>query len=546
MPLWAFGALLVAIGALAGGLALGLPLGAVPIPTPPASVAPVATASPSQAPPTASALSAPEPPPDMVLVPAGLFTLGANDDPNTAPAHKVNLAAPFFIERTEVTNQAYRACVAAGACKQPRQLNSLTHQHYYDSPDFDRYPVIYVTWQDARAYCAWHGRRLPTEAEWERAARGDDGRRYPWGNEWEPQRVQLSGDDLGGDMAAVGSFPQNASPYGALDMAGNAWEWTSSRAMAYPYAAGDGREVVKIGGTRVVRGGAWGTYEYRARTTTRDGKNPEDAFWNRGLRCAADAAGPTRNVIPAGLAQPPAGMVAVPGGLLRMGTSQAEGERWVRDYGWLLPVGEFPQHSVTLAPFFLDRTEVTNQQYDAFIKATGHAPPANPFNPETLNIWRNGAYPAALAQYPVVNVTWQDARDYCAWSDKRLPTEAEWEWAARGPEGWLWPWGNDFDQARVNTKERGLEGAAPADGDSAGASWAGALGMGGNVWEWTASLGLPYPYDPTDGREDPARPGARATRGGSWLDSASGAHTSGRNQFDAALANVNLGFRCAK
>jgi formylglycine-generating enzyme required for sulfatase activity len=304
--------------------------------------------------------------------------------------------------------------------------------------------------------------------------------------------------------------------------------------------------VASIGGKRVVRGGSWGGDEYRARTTRRDGQNPEDAYWNRGIRCAADATGPSRNLVPAGQPQPPAGMVAVPGGLLRMGTSEAEGERWVRDYGWELPIGEFPQHMVTIAPFFLDRTEVTNQQYAAFITATLHAPPTSPFNPASMNVWRNGSYPAGLAQHPVVNVTWQDARDYCAWAGGRLPTEAEWEWAAKGPEGWLWPWGNDFDQARVNTTERGLGGTAPADGDSAGASWVGALGMGGNVWEWTTSLALPYPYDPTDGREDPARDGPRATRGGSWLDAARGAHASGRNQFDATLANVNLGFRCAR
>jgi formylglycine-generating enzyme required for sulfatase activity len=316
--------------------------------------------------------------------------------------------------------------------------------------------------------------------------------------------------------------------------------------MAYPYAAGDGREVATIGGERVVRGGAWGAAENRARTTTRDSQNPQDAYWNRGLRCAADALGPAGNMIPAGLAQPPAGMVAVPGGLLRMGTSQAEGERWVRDYGWPLPVGEFPQNSVTLRAFFIDRTEATNQEYDAFIKATGHTAPANSFDPNKLNIWRNGSYSAGLAQHPVVNVTWQDARDYCAWAGKRLPTEAEWEWAAKGPEGWLWPWSNDFDQTRVNTKERGLAGTAPVDSDSTGASWVGALGMSGNVWEWTTSLSLPYPYDPTDGRENPLRDGARAIRGGSWFDEVSGAHTSGRNQFGAKLANVNLGFRCAK
>ncbi|HET9222896.1 MAG TPA: SUMF1/EgtB/PvdO family nonheme iron enzyme, partial [Roseiflexaceae bacterium] len=548
--LWAFGALLALVLALAGGLALGLPRSPTTQPTP-ASPAPVALNPTGAAtpPPTTASQSiggpAVDPPVDMVAVPAGLFTMGADDDANTAPAHSLNIAAPFFIDHTEITNQAYRACVQAGICRPPQQISSLTHSHYYDNPEFDRYPVVYVTWKDAQTYCAWRGRRLPTEAEWEKAARGDDARLFPWGNQWDDKRVQLSGGDAGtGDMAAVGSFPQNASPYGALDMSGNAWEWTSSRGMAYPYAAGDGREVQSIAGKRVVRGGAWGTSELNARATTRDGQEPDNAFWNRGFRCAADV-GPTENSPVVGLPQPPEGMVAVPGGLLHMGTSQAEAQRWASEYGWPPPVNELPQHSVTLSSFFLDRSEVTNERYAAFVEATGRPPPANSFNPNELSIWKEGRYPPELAQHPVVNVSWEDARAYCEWAGKRLPTEAEWEWAAKGPESWLWPWGVALDQARLNTKERGLGTTAPAGSDPSNASWVGALDLGGNVWEWTSSLGLPYPYDQADGRENPQRPGARVIRGGSWIDPASSAHTSGRNQFDPALANVNVGFRCA-
>jgi formylglycine-generating enzyme required for sulfatase activity len=201
---------------------------------------------------------------------------------------------------------------------------------------------------------------------------------------------------------------------------------------------------------------------------------------------------------------------------------------------------------VLLRPFFLDRTEVTNAQYAEFVDATKHAPPVNSFDPAGLNLWQDGQPPDALLQHPVVNVRWSDARAYCSWAGKRLPTEAEWEWAAKGPEGWLWPWGSGFEQARANTRERGLGNTLPAGADLANASWVGALDMGGNAWEWTSSLSLPYPYDITDGRENPDRDGSRAIRGGSWLDPASSAHTSGRNQFDPALANINLGFRCAR
>jgi formylglycine-generating enzyme required for sulfatase activity len=203
--------------------------------------------------------------------------------------------------------------------------------HYYDSAEFDRFPAVSVTWDDARSYCAWRGRRLPTEAEWERAARGDDGRLFPWGGNWDPARMQLSGDDRLGELAMVGNFPKNASPYGALDMSGNVWEWTSSRDMVYPYAAGDGREEPTLSGKRIVRGGAWGSNMHNARATTRDSHDPDDTFWNRGFRCAATIGGPTRNDQLAGLPAAPEGMVAVPGGMLRMGTDEAEARRWALD-----------------------------------------------------------------------------------------------------------------------------------------------------------------------------------------------------------------------
>ena len=543
LPLWMFGTLLVLTVGLVAGLAFERSSGAAP---PPTGAPAIATGAPAATARTVAAAPEIEPPPDMVRVPAGSFTMGADDDPSASPAHTVDLPT-FFIDRTEVTNRAYRACVQVAVCQSPEQSAALPYAHYFDSPDFERYPVVYVTWQDARAYCAWRGRRLPTEAEWEKAARGTDARLYPWGNTWDEQRVRLSGDDLGSALAQAGSFAQNASPYGALDMSGNVWEWTSSRDLPYPYASSDGREIPTTPGQRVLRGGAWGRNPRNARVTTRDPKDPREGYWNRGFRCAATPINPAPNGAAAGnLAPAPDGMVGVPGGLLRMGVSEAEGQRWVREYGWNEPVAEFPQHTVTLAPFFLDRTEVTNQQYAAFVAATKRAPPANSFDPARLTLWRDGRAPPALAQHPVVNVTWDDARSYCAWAGKRLPTEAEWEWAARGPEGRLWPWGNDFDQQRANTQERGRGGTAPVGADPGNASWVGALDMGGNVWEWMSSLRWPYPYDPTDGREDPARPRPRAIRGGSWTDPASSAHTSGRNQFDPTLANINIGFRCAK
>lgn len=169
---------------------------------------------------------------DMVAVPAGPFVRGATDgEPDELPVHRVNLPA-FSIDRTEVTAEAYAACVAAGACPLPAG-GPLR-------PDAaaGKLPAVGVSWSDAAAYCAWAGKRLPTEDEWEKAARGRDGRRYPWGDQLDCRRGNFG--NFGGDgrcaaagapgePIAVGSFASGASPYGALDMAGNVWEWVVDR-----------------------------------------------------------------------------------------------------------------------------------------------------------------------------------------------------------------------------------------------------------------------------------------------------------------------------
>lgn len=166
----------------------------------------------------------------MMYVPAGKFTMGWNKGKqDEQPEHRVYLDA-FWIDQTEVTVGQYHLCVDAGVCEHPQQGvhhlrdSSEMRRSYYDNEDYFDYPVIFVNYSQAQIYCEWAGRRLPTEAEWEKAARGTDGRLYPWGNE-EPNARLLNFDGNIGDTTPVGNYPEGASPYGALDMAGNVWEW---------------------------------------------------------------------------------------------------------------------------------------------------------------------------------------------------------------------------------------------------------------------------------------------------------------------------------
>lgn len=164
----------------------------------------------------------------MLPVPGGEFTMGADDagERDERPAHKVTLK-PFLLDKTEVTNGKYLECVKAGACK-PYSANAAHAMHYGAEELFRgaNQPVVGVSWFDAKAYCAWRGKRLPREAEWERAARGDDNRKYPWGNDSpDPTRHGCFSGCKNGATMPVGSYPDGKGPYGHLDLGGNVWEW---------------------------------------------------------------------------------------------------------------------------------------------------------------------------------------------------------------------------------------------------------------------------------------------------------------------------------
>jgi len=212
----------------------------------------------------------------FVYVPAGEFTMGSdNGDEDEKPVHTVNVAG-FWIMQTEVTNGQYKQCVDAGECTKPANEG-------WEKPESSNYPVTDVDWHQANAYAEWVGGHLPTEAHWEKAACGTDGRIYPWGNE-APNDLRLNYNNQIGDTTEVGSYPNGKSPYGAFDMAGNVWEWTSSQYQAYPYQADDGREASTGGDPRVVRGGSFVGNDSDVRCASRNLYFPGNRYSYFGFR----------------------------------------------------------------------------------------------------------------------------------------------------------------------------------------------------------------------------------------------------------------------
>jgi formylglycine-generating enzyme required for sulfatase activity len=216
----------------------------------------------------------------LVYLPSGTFEMG--NDANTAedvekPAHTVNLDA-YWIYRYEVTNAQYALCVRSGGCR------DLVNSQFLHSTSYQQHPVVYVSWYDAADYCQWAGGRLPTEAEWENAARGPDGFLYPWGNNSPTNQLA---NYQGAGTVPVGSYPDGASDYGAQDMAGNVWEWVSDWFSRSYYNSGivNNPTGPDDGINKVVRDGSWANMPYYLRTTNRDWIEPETTSHSRGFRC---------------------------------------------------------------------------------------------------------------------------------------------------------------------------------------------------------------------------------------------------------------------
>ena len=321
-----------------GGAATGPGPEATPSP-PTATVVPAPTAGPTATPSPSATPAATEPPAGdtrvwekdgavMVYVPGGEYPMGSDtDDASTVrdlcraysgdlanavcrlaafrdeqPAHAVTVDG-FWIDRTEVTNGQYHQCVQAGACDPPVESGSFTRDSYYGDSVYDDYPVIWVRWDQAADYCAWAGRRLPTEAEWEYAARGPEGRLFPWGDAFDGTLLNYCDVDCDGvndetvndgypDTAPVGSFPAGVSWCGALDMAGNVREWVADWYGRYPSEQQANPTGPASGDSRIPRGGSWYDRPDDVRSTNRGGNSTDYSRHKVGFRCASSTGPP--------------------------------------------------------------------------------------------------------------------------------------------------------------------------------------------------------------------------------------------------------------
>ena len=569
-----------------------------------------------------------------VFVPSGVFQMGcvpgddctAEDRKDESPRHPVTLSRGLWLGETEVTVAAFRRFVEATGRRTTGEMDGWSV--FFDgqkpvrregmswrAPGFEQgedHPVVDVSWYDAEAFCAWSGGRLPTEAEWERAARGgEDGRLYPWGDDPVPlaggvrqanvaddsaKRAfsswsTVSGyDDGHAHTAPAGSYAPNG--YGLFDMEGNVAEWCADwhDDRFYSAAAAD------TAPTTVGRRGRAGRRPHRPEERRAAGRARRLVGRRRLLparlaallRQAGHAQGVHRLPLrarraafaredhdrahaAAGPRPKKADYALVPPGPFEMGC--VEGDRECQ-------ADEKPRRRVELTKgAWLAKTEVTVEAFAAFAAATGHRTTAESdgwslvFDGRSLvrkpgATWRSPGFDQ-MPTHPVVHVSWYDARAYCEWSGARLPTEAEWERAARaGTAASRFPWGDTpvplvDGKAQANVADESLKRVYPRvravasydDGHaftapvaSFAANAAGLFDLAGNAAEWCSDSYDPKYYEKPFDRDPPGPPFGleRMIRGGSWLDEGASLRSSYRVRSPAGYHDALVGFRCAR
>jgi formylglycine-generating enzyme required for sulfatase activity len=496
-----------------------------------------------------------------VAVKGGAFTMGDSVLNSAGPTHTVTLQ-DFQIDKYEVTAAEYKKCVDAGVCSAPPAVYSgvaNSHRCNYGTTR-SCHPMNCVTYLESTTYCQWKGKRLPTEAEWEYAARGKTSTMYPWGTAaptCEQANFSLNPstpkENCGEGTAAIGKHAAGKSGFGVHDMAGNveewAWDW---------YANYSGTSCTNPGGPltgtmRVAKGSAWDqSAASDQQSARREGVEPTKRESWLGFRCAmgaAAAATPTCSAAPAPAYTAPAttptyvppsvpapsdlgAMIKIPAGTFK------EGNAAVTDSA--------PERTVTLSPYFIDKYEVTAGEYKQCVTAGSCLTPLNSISPTYCNYNKYGK-----EHHPVNCVEWSDAKKYCSWAGKRLPTESEWEFAARGTDGRTYPWGSAYPTCshaafKLDAGSFCSGGGTSLVGTHAlGVSYWGIHDMAGNIEEWTYDNYAPYTAGPLVNPSGPISGTlGHVVRGGNWEIDALTIRTYSRYHFDTA--KYWIGFRCAR
>ena len=521
--------------------------------------------------------------PEMVVIPAGAFTMGgpAADSKSSQverPLHRVTFARPFAIGKHTVTFAEYDACVAADGCERRPQDERWGR---------GRQPVVDISWNEAVGYVAWLARktgksyRLPSEAEWEYAARAGTTTRYPWGDAVGRNRANCDGCGSRWDddrPAPVGSFAPNS--FGLYDMHGNVRQWLADCWHDdYKGAPADGAPWL-IGGDcsyRVIRGGSFEDDADFIRSSWRTGSRPGSAHRSHGFRLVRtfDEVGQRTEEDAAKRRASEEAVMKVEEDLKRRAEEAARKRaapvapgRVFRDCPDCPEMAEIPagsflmgvvprdrpsyetvhlHHPVTIAtPFALGKYTVTFAEYDACVDAGGCS-----HRPSDIG-WGRG-------RQPVIRVSWKDAKAYAAWLSKktgksyRLPSETEWEYAARAGTTTRYPWGDQIGKGNANGG--GFDSSAPWGGRPApvGSFPPNALGlhdMHGNVDQWLEDcFHGNYQGAPTDGAAwlTGSDCGHRVIRGGNWNSNFTALSSAARSQHVVEFRNADtIGFRVAR
>ena len=477
--------------------------------------------------------AAAEPAVDLIQLSEGASVIAKADGSVLRQTENGVLAAVYA-----VTVEQYAQFADAEAWNMPEMLEKRAYPGILDSDDAEKLPMVFVTRDQAAAYCEWAGMRLPTADEWKAAAVLPDGRKL---NETNTNCVGTDRSTLGTGAAQtaltvpVTAFRRNnASVYGMVQMAGNVWEW-----------AADSEKT----GTAAAFGGAWNSYPENVGTVAELETLEDYAADNIGFRCFADADMLTADrfeiseVSAAVLSNPDlwreegvrvkddAEMAYIPASSFMMGVPGGA-------------VDEKPVHEVSLSAYWIDIYEVTNGQY-ALCVADGACT-----EPHETKSFRNASYygDPAFANYPVVAVDRAQAEAYCAWANTRLPTEAEWEYAAKGPDGNTYPWGNVFQPKSLNYSGNGNYDTLAVGDSPEDVSAFGIFDMGGNVSEWILDRYQENWYSVTDQPSDPTGPANGnyyVIRGGSAQTAENNARTADRFYALNTSYSLDRGFRCA-